>query len=113
MSNKWILVTMLTAVIVLLLAGPVRRESARTSLGVSLTCLYTSYQLLDCEASADGGTGTYSYQWTPTPSSSGGGTALISCTYNRNKTVSVTVTDSDGATASATTVAFCGGMPPR
>ena len=111
MSNKRVLALTLIAIVILLLAAPVRRGSARTPLSVSMYCLYTSYQLLDCEASPSGGTGTYTYQWTPTPSWGGNETALISCQYNRNKTVSVIVTDSDGATASATAVAFCGGPP--
>jgi hypothetical protein len=115
MSNKRILALTLVAVVVaVLLAAPVNRGVARTTLTVSLYCVSAGHQRLDCQAYPSGGSGTYVYyHWTPTPVSGySGAYVLIPCARAyANQTASVTVTDSNGATASASRTAFCGDAP--
>lgn len=117
MSNKRILALTLAAAVVaaVLLAVPVDRGAARTTLTVSLYCISAGNQRLDCQAYPSGGSGTYVYyHWTPTPVSGYQGYqyALIPCARAyANQTASVTVTDSNGATASDSQTAFCGEAP--
>ena len=111
MSNKRILICVLTIVLVLL-AVPVRRGAARTPVGCSPYCLYIGFNRLECHAQAEGGTGSYTFQWSPAPSSGGGEIAIVPCApVGSLENVTVTVTDGNGATSTGSVMAYCGGRP--
>lgn len=115
MSHRRIRALVLAVAALGLLAVPVDRGAARTSLTVGLYCISAGHQRLDCQAYPSGGSGTYVYyHWTPTPVGGyqGGPYVLIPCARAyANQTASVTVTDSNGATASTRATAFCGDAP--
>jgi hypothetical protein len=110
MSNKRMLALVLAIAIVVLLAVPMQRGAARTTIGVSLFCDSQGHQVLECFATVNGGTGSYTnYQWTPTEFAGGGDYVLVHCgPVYHNQTVYLTVTDSNGATGSGSFVAYCG-----
>ena len=102
MRYKFTLVVILTLV-ALALPTLVRPSAAKTSLDVSVDCIYTPETgNLECRADVYGGTSPYTFQWTPTPLIGGGsgGMAIIGCARFSERTVSVTVTDINGNTGS-------------
>jgi hypothetical protein len=114
MRKKLALALALTVALVVLLAVPIERGAARTTLTTSAGCLpLGDGSHLECTAYPSGGVPPYTYNWTPDPAT--GFTedywTVVPCsirTYNSRYgyyvyQASVTVTDSNGAQASATT----------
>lgn len=123
MRNRLILALALTVAIVAILALPVERGAARTTLTTSASCLpLGDGSHLECTAYPSGGVPPYTYDWTPNPAPGYYDEywTVVPCSIKSYNPVhqyyiyqaSVTVTDSYGATASTTAyTTSCGGAP--
>ena len=111
MSHKRILALLLTIAFVALLAVPVKRGEARTTLDVGLYCISLGHQRLECHFEVSGGTGVYTYQFSPQASriAEDVGIAIVPCgpAYTLEY-VTLNVTDSNSATGFASTYGWCG-----
>lgn len=111
MSNKRILVLVLTLVVFALLAAPIKRGKASTTLAVGLYCISLGHQRLECHFEVDGGTGIYSYQFTPQASriAEDVGIAIVPCgPPDTLEYVTLYVTDSNNETGNASAWGYCG-----
>ena len=111
MSNKRILLLVLTLVVLALLAAPIKRGEANTGLSVGLYCISLGHQRLECHFEVDGGTGVYSYQFTPQASriAEDVGIAIVPCgPPDTLEYVTLYVTDSNNNTGNASAWGYCG-----
>lgn len=111
MSNKRILLIVLTLVVFALLAAPIKRGQASTTLDVGLYCISLGHQRLECHFEVNGGTGIYSYQFTPQASriAEDVGIAIVPCgpPYTLEY-VTLYVTDSNNNTGNGSAWGYCG-----
>jgi hypothetical protein len=111
MSNKRILVLVLTLVVFALLTAPIKRSEAHTTLDVGLYCISLGHQRLECHFEVSGGTGIYSYQFSPqaTRIAEDVGIAIVPCGPPCTlEYVTLYVTDSNNNTGNASAWGYCG-----